>query len=87
MTKKCVGPECSADQAVGDLCLSHYQQKRRHPDAPLRPLRGDARPMIRNVRVAPVTLDRLEREAKRLGIPIATLATIGLDSWMSRPRK
>jgi hypothetical protein len=35
----CVGPACGRPAEIGDLCFSHYQQARRDPGRPLRPLR------------------------------------------------
>lgn len=90
---KCRGPKCTnegthpdpREERAGDLvCASHYQQARRAPERPLRPLRAGDRERIPNVRVMPATLKVLEFAAKENDEPLATRVAGILDEWAKR---
>jgi hypothetical protein len=66
----CNGPgqrpntNCSNPAEWGDLCRAHGQQRKRHPDRPLKPLRREARARLDATVLVHMT-PKLKAEAKR----------------------
>jgi hypothetical protein len=71
---------------AGGFCWAHYQQQRRRDV--LRPVRAGAGAGARvsGVRVAPQAFAALVREARRLGIGVATLVARIIEAWAAAAR-
>lgn len=78
MTKPCAGPHTHPVPAeIGDLCMPHYQQQRRNPKRPLRP-----------IRTAPgegsAVRFRLPRDLKAATLKAARAAKLEPSEWWRR---
>lgn len=77
---RCRGPECHNEALADGLCMAHYQQRRRAPGRPLRPLRATAAAPHRiSVRLSELAMRQLQAH----GAP-RSIARDVLERWAAR---
>lgn len=84
--KTCSAPECERVVVAFGLCHGHYAYGRRHPGAPLQPLRTPTSQVVEKMitvasAVRPVTAKALHALAAKRGVSISTLLRTVLEAW------
>lgn len=82
---KCEAPSCDRPAAWAGLCPGHYQQRRRHPDRDLVPLRDpDAESAFVRFRCPAELKGEVEAAARKAGVDASVVWRKAAETWIER---